>query len=46
MQPNHGQHAAGFSFFGAVGVVATQITGGAHAGVVDVLNAERRDIGG
>src|SRR5258705_9768365 len=37
----HGQHAAGFSFLGAVGVVATQITGGARAGVVDVLNAER-----
>ena len=41
MQPNHGQHAAGFSFFGAVGVVATQMTGSARAGVVDVLNIQR-----
>ena len=41
MQPKHGQHAAGFSFFGAVGIVATQITGSARAGGVDVLNAER-----
>ena len=41
IESNHGQHAAGFSFFGAVGVVATQITGSARAGVVDVLNAER-----
>ena len=40
-QPNHGQHAAGFSFFGAIGVVATQITGSAYAGVVDVFYAER-----
>ena len=39
VQSNHGQHPAGFSFFGAVGVVATQITGRARAGVVDVLNA-------
>ena len=41
MQPKHCQHAAGFSFFGAIGVVATQITGSARAGGVDVLNAER-----
>ena len=41
MQSKHGQHAAGFSFLGAIGVVATQITGSAPAGVVDVLNAER-----
>src|SRR2546430_5244516 len=41
MQPNHSQHAAGFSFLGAVGVVATQVTGSACAGVVDMLNAER-----
>ena len=41
MQPKHGQHPPGFSFFGAIGVVATQITGSARAGVVDVLNAER-----
>jgi hypothetical protein len=41
MQPKHGQHPAGFSFLGAVGVVATQITGGARAGVVDLPNAER-----
>ena len=40
MQPNHGQHAAGFSFFGAVGVVATQITGGAYAGVMDLFYAD------
>ena len=46
MQSNHGQHAAGFSFLGAVGVVATQLTGGARAGVVDVLNAEACDIAG
>src|SRR6476620_1211514 len=39
MQPNHGQHTAGFSFFGAVGVVATQITGGAYAGVMDLFYA-------
>ena len=39
MQPNHGQHAAGFSFFGAVGVVATQIAGGAYAGVMDLFYA-------
>src|SRR6266566_2367606 len=41
MQPKYGQHAAGFSFFGAIGVVAGQVAGRAHAGVVDVLNAER-----
>ena len=41
IESNHGQHTAGFSFLGAVGVVATQITGSARAGVVDVLNAER-----
>ena len=41
VEPKHGQHAAGFSFFGAVGVVATQITGSARAGVVDLLNTER-----
>ena len=40
MQPNRGQHAAGFSFFGAIGVVAGQITGSARAGVVEALNAE------
>ena len=41
MQRNYGQHAAGFSFFGAIGVVATQVAGGADSGVVEVLNAER-----
>jgi hypothetical protein len=41
VEPKHGQHAAGFSFFGAIGVVATQITGSARAGVVDVLDAYR-----
>ena len=41
MQPKHGQHAAGFSFFGAIGVVAMKIAGGADARVVDLLNAER-----
>ena len=46
MQSNHGQHAAGFSFLGAVGVVATQLTGGARAGVVDVLNAKRATLPG
>ena len=40
MQSNHGQHAAGFSFFGAVGVVATQITSGAYAGVMDLFYAD------
>jgi len=38
VQSNHGQHTAGFSFFGSVGIVATQITSGGRAGVVDVLN--------
>ena len=46
MQSNHGKHAAGFSFFGAIGVVATQIRGGARAGVLDVLNAGACDIAG
>ena len=41
MQSNHGQHPPGLSFLSAVGVIATQITGSARAGVVDVLNAER-----
>ena len=41
MKSNHGQHPPGFSLLGAVGVVASQITGSARAGVVDVLNAER-----
>jgi hypothetical protein len=41
MQPKRGYHTAGFSFLGAVGVVATQIRGSARAGVVDVLNADR-----
>src|SRR6476646_10380726 len=41
MKSNHGQHPPGFSLVGAVGVVASQITGSARAGVVDVLNAER-----
>ena len=41
MQSNHGQRPASFSFLGAVGVVAPKITGGAHAGVVDLLNVER-----
>jgi hypothetical protein len=39
MQRKHGQHAAGFSFLGAIRVVVTQITRSARAGVVDVLNA-------
>ena len=39
-EAKHGQHAAGFSFFGAIGVVETQVTGSARAGVVDVLKAE------
>jgi hypothetical protein len=41
IQSKDSEHAAGFSFFGAVGVVATQITGSARAGVMDVLNPER-----
>ena len=41
IESNYGQHPAGFSFFGAIGVVAVQIAGGADAGVVDLLNAER-----
>lgn len=41
MQPEHGQHAAGLSFFGAVGVITIQIAGGADAGVVDVLKTWR-----
>jgi len=41
MERKHGHHAAGFSFFGAIGIVATQITRSAHAGVVYVLNACR-----
>ena len=41
IQPKHGKHAAGFSFLGTVGVVPTQITGGARAAVVHLLNAER-----
>jgi hypothetical protein len=41
MHPNYGQHATGFSFLGAVGVVASQITGRARVGVVDLVNAER-----
>ena len=50
VQSKHGQHTTGFSFFGAIGVVATQITGSARPGVVDVLYTERaalpEDFGG
>jgi hypothetical protein len=42
MQSKHGEHAAGFSFFGAIGVVTTQITSSADAGVVDLANTERQ----
>ena len=41
IQFDYGQHTAGFSFFGAVGVVATWITGSARAGVVNVLYTQR-----
>src|SRR6267154_5348083 len=41
IESNYGQHPAGFSFLGAIGVVAVQIAGGADAGVVDLLNAQR-----
>ena len=40
MQPKHGQHAAGFSFFGAIGIVAMKIADGADVRVVDLLNAK------
>ena len=38
---NQRKHTAGFSFLDAVGVVATQITGSAGAGVVDLFHIER-----
>ena len=38
IETKHCQHPAGFSFLGAVGVVPSQITRCARAGVVDVLN--------
>ena len=41
MKSKHGKHAAGFSFLGAIGIVAVQIAGGADAGVVDFFNSER-----
>ena len=41
MQPKYGQHAAGFSFFGAIGIVAGQVAGGADARVMDSLDAQR-----
>src|SRR5262249_48286360 len=37
----HSKHAAGFSFFGAVGVVPVQLASGADAGVLDFVHAER-----
>jgi hypothetical protein len=50
MQSKYGQHAAGFSFLGAIGVVAIKIAGGAGAGVVDFVYTERAalldDLGG
>src|SRR6266853_1224982 len=41
IESKYGQHPAGFSFLGAIGVVAVQIAGGADTGVVDLLNAQR-----
>src|SRR5262249_33294823 len=41
IERKHGQHAAGFSFLGPVGIVTFQIAGRAGAGVMDVLNTER-----
>src|SRR5256885_11511483 len=41
MKCKHGKHPAGFTFLGAIGIVAVQIAGGADSGVVDLLNAQR-----
>ena len=41
MKCKHGKHPAGFTFLGAIGIVAVQIAGGAESGVVDLLNAQR-----
>lgn len=41
IESKHGQHTAGFSFFGAIGIVVMKIAGGADAAVVDFFNAER-----
>src|SRR5438034_5050906 len=41
MKCKHGKHPAGFTFLGAIGIVAVQVAGGADAGVVDLLNAQR-----
>ena len=41
MKSDHRQHAAGFSFFGAIGIVLVQVAGGADAGIMDLFNAER-----
>ncbi len=40
MKSDHRQHAAGFSFFGAIGIVLVQVAGGADAGIVDLFDAE------
>src|SRR5215475_9155848 len=40
IESKHREHSAGFSFLDAVGIIAVQITCGARAGVVDVLNSK------
>src|ERR1051325_5578957 len=40
LESQYSQHASGFSFFGAIGVVPLQLTGGADAGVVHLVNSE------
>ena len=41
IQPEQRQHATGFSFFGAIGIVTIQITSRADARVVNFFHAER-----
>ena len=41
IESNQREHATGFSFFGAIGVVAIQIAGGADAGIVNLFHAQR-----
>ncbi len=41
IHPNQREHAAGFPFFSAIGVVTSEITGGADAGVVNLFHTER-----
>src|SRR5213594_2950998 len=40
-ESKHGKHAAGLSFFGAIGIVLVQVAGGADAGIMDLFDAER-----